>query len=68
MKLLSWQGVGIPDVHHLFEVEVWKPGRAAKGSKLPLCGGRRDAMVYREDGLYCRYCVALEGVGDDGTI
>lgn len=60
MKLITWLGFGCPDVYHLVEAHE---GTQRRAPIVPLCGGERvTAVVHRPDGLYCRWCVGLEGV------
>lgn len=55
LGLIEWESIGIPSVYHLLRVDK-------EASNIPLCGGNDIALVCRRDGLYCRYCISLEGV------
>lgn len=52
---VTWVALEIAPVWHLVG------GTQERHSTRPLCGGERIAIVHRQDGDYCRYCISLEG-------
>lgn len=61
IRSIAWvEFPGAPPINHLADTFVWK-----EGSQKPLtaiCGGEKHAVVYRKDGIYCRYCVGHEAI------
>ncbi len=60
VRSVAWVRLGTPSVSHLVTATVYPSGPSKPE---PLCQSRKpNAIVYREDGMYCRYCIVQEGV------
>jgi len=64
VRAVVWAALGAPGIWHLQSARVWIAGRIEPMPQddRPICGGEKEALVYRGSRAYCRYCVAMEGM------
>jgi len=60
VRPVAWVALGSPGIYHLVDAFVWK--QEAQEPLKPMCDTRKHALVYRRDGVYCRFCVVHEGL------